>query len=92
MANYGRGTGEDYEDVGSYVKYGAALLAGLVALNVGQTTIKSSQKQDIQNQIAACDRRINELRSGFLGNWLNSDQIAAEEKKRAELQNKYENI
>ena len=92
MANYGRDTGEAYSTAGQLFKVGAAIFTGLTALNMAQTGQKNSQKQDIQNQIAACDRRINDLKSGFLGSWLNSDQIEAEEQKRAELLDKYNNI
>lgn len=92
MANYNRDTGEDYSIAGSLFKVGAALFTGMAVLNTAQTGRKNSQKQDIQNQIANCDRRINELSSGFLGSWLNSDQIEAEKKKRTELQKKYNNI
>lgn len=92
MANYGRDTGEEYSIAGDLFKVGAAVFTGIAALNTVQTGRKNSQKQDIQNQIANCDRRINELSSGFLGSWLNSEEIEAEKKKRAELQRRYNAI
>ena len=96
MANYDRDTGENYSTVADLARIGGALV-GFAALVAGVSAgvsaeKKTSQKLDIQNQIANCDKRINDLSSGFLGSWVNSDQIKAEKKKRAELQNKYSNL
>lgn len=92
MANYGRDTGERYNIVGDILKSAVpTILTGLIGV-IGTTVLKNSEKQNIQSQIADCDRRINEYRSGFLGSWLNSDQIETEKNKRAELQSKYKKI
>lgn len=89
MANYGRDTGEEYSIVVDLLKVGGAIFTGITALNARQ---KNSRRQNIQNQIVNCDNRISELRSGFLGSWLNSGQIEAEKNKKAELQNQYKKI
>lgn len=99
MANYGRDTGENYTTAGDIAKIGAGTLVGIVALFAGvnstktaKTTKKVSQKQDIEYQIANCDRRINDLSSGLLGSFLNSDEIEAERKKREALQKKLKDM
>lgn len=92
MANYGRDTGKKYGTAGDLGKLGVLLGTGCAVLNMYQTGRNNSRKLDLQNQISSCDRQIDDLKSGLLGEWLNSAQIATLKKKRAELQNKYNSI
>ena len=75
-----------YKVAGDAAKVGiAAALVGLAA-NAFKQAGDNAKKQELRDQIAECDRKINELRSGLLGSWLNSDEIEALERQRAALQ------
>lgn len=90
MANYGRNTGENLSKANKGAKVGLGAFLAAVAVSTIASGSKTSKKQELAKQIAELDREINDLSTGFLATWRNSDAIEEKKQRRAQLEEEYQ--
>lgn len=89
MANYGRDKAEKQGNAG--VAIAAGTLLGLVSMAC-EKAYEKNEKQKIIEEIGRINREIDNCKSGLLGRVINREKIARLEKKRNELQKKYDRL
>lgn len=89
MANYGRDKAEKQGNAGVAAVAAAAVGAVGALINWAH---EENEKQKISEEIGRINREIDNCKSGLFGRVINHEKIAQLEKKRNELQKKYDRL